>query len=353
MMSAGYMTFSTCYISERIAGASYFFLLGSILFFSANTLAAEAAAIVSPAPASAPEATSKPPVDLGPGLLEALDTPRDYLSEKVINYSLKIDHFFGDKRYFQENNESVVQIETTESMEQNGNNFFAINGQAKLDLPAATRRFRLVIESDAATNTAGEVKKNVTTPKKTATQTQYAASLRFEQQEKGVWHFSSELGANAEFPLDPFTRLRGSYSIPLGDWRMKATETVFWFRSIGLGETIQLDFEHLLSSPVLFRATSTSTCFETPQHCDLRQDLAIFHTLSDRAAMVYQASMIGVNQPVLSETDYLLLMRYRYRLHKQWMFFEINPLLHFPRTDNFKLNATLLLKLELLFGATK
>jgi len=133
---------------------------------------------------------------------------------------------------------------------------------------------------------------------------------------------------------------------------MKIAETIFWFGTIGLGSTTQLDMEHLLNPLVLFRATSTATCLEAPQNCNLRQDLTIFHTLSDRAAMLYQASILGVSEPEPQKTAYVLLTRYRYRLHKNWVFYEITPQLNFPRTDDFRLNASLLLRLEILFGAT-
>jgi len=46
-------------------------------------------------------------------------------------------------------------------------------------------------------------------------------------------------------------------------------------------------------------------------------------------------------------------MRYRYRLHKDWVFFEVTPQLTFPKIDDFKANAFLLLRLEMLLGETK
>jgi hypothetical protein len=131
---------------------------------------------------------------------------------------------------------------------------------------------------------------------------------------------------------------------------MKVAETLFWFNSSGLGETTQLDMEHVLSTPVLFRATSTATCHETTQICDLSQAFTIFHTLNERTALLYQASVIGTDKPKLQETGYVLLTRYRYRLHKEWVFFEVSPQLFFPKTDDFKLNALLLLRLEMLLG---
>ena len=291
-----------------------------------------------------------------PELLDVVDAPRDFLSEKIVDFSKRMDRFFGDERYFQENNKSVIQLDFNQTIEQSGNRIFKFEGKAKLDLPAAQKRFQLVLEVNPEKKAAGEVNKNQpvnTTLPSTTTPDKYAASFRFEESEESNWHFSSETGIKVELPLDPFVRTRGRYSIPLGEWRLSFTESLFWFGTIGLGETTQIELERVLSKPVLFRATSTATCMETTQICDMRQDLALFHTVDDRNALLYQVSAIGSNKPVMQETAFVLLLKYRYRMHREWVFFEAIPQLNFPRTDGFKLNASLLLRLEVLFGATR
>lgn len=287
-------------------------------------------------------------------LLETVTEQRDYLSQKIVKFSKGFDEFFGDKRYFQEHNKSVIQLGLNELMDTGGNHQFVGEVLAKLDLPATQRRFQLVIESNPGQKTANETKQDVAPQNKTSpTPAQYAAALRLETKEESRLHYSSELGAQFQFPLDPFARARVSYSIPFDDWHLKLAETVFWFSTTGLGETTQIDLEHQLGPPVLFRATNTLTCFEAPQKCDVRQDLTIYHTLSDRAVMQYQISVLGVSQPKLQETNYILQARYRYRWYKDWVFFEVNPQISFPKTDYFKMNTFVLFRLEMLFGATR
>lgn len=340
IFSENYLS-GTVHVFNRFHVLSAILLTGGIFLFAENSLAADA---VDPYAVTVPE----------PSILDAVDSSRDYLSDKIINYSKRIDEFFGDERNFQENNNSVIQVDLTEKLEAAGNRTFGFEGQAKLDLPAASKRFQFVLESNPEQRTAGEVKKDQPEATKTvAAPSSYAASLRYVKAEESLWHFSSEAGIKLQFPLDPFVRARGSYTVPLGLWRLKMAETVFWFNTIGSGETTQFDFERVLSTPVLFRATSTATCLVLPQTCDLRQDFSIFHTLNERTAWVYQASVLGTNNPKLEETAYVLLMRYRYKLHKEWMFFEVTPQLNFPKTDDFKLNALLLFRLEMLFGAAQ
>lgn len=286
-------------------------------------------------------------------ILEVIDAPRDYVSDKIVAITKRIDQFFGDERYYQETNKSVIQLDFNETIGQGGSRTFGFEGKAKLDLPAAEKRFHFVIESNPEKKTAGEVKKEqpaTTKTEATPPPEQYAASLRYEKSEESPWYYSTDAGVKFQFPPDPFIRGRLSYGIPVGSWRMKISETPFWFRTIGLGETTQLDWEYIISKPLLFRATSTATCYEYPQNCDLRQDFSVYQTLTERSAMLYQASVIGVTEPEAEETAYVLLARYRYRLHRDWMYFEVTPQLYFPKADGFKHNASLLFKLEMLFG---
>jgi hypothetical protein len=311
--------------------------------------------------ATQPETKIVPEVEVKPletegtvaNIFEPIEAPRDYLANKIVNFAKTVDEFFGDERYFQETNNSYLQLNFTETFLPGGERKFGFVGKAKIDLPSSKKRVHFVFEANPEQRTAGETQKDrpETLNERATTPEQYSASVRYEIDEVR-WHFNTSAGVKLDFPLDPFVRARGSYDMPLWAWRLKLAETVFWFSSLGLGETTQLDLEYVLSPPVLFRATSLATCFESPRHCDLRQDFSIFHTLNERSAMLYQASVIGTNKPVVQETAYVLLMRYRHRLYKKWVFAEVTPQLNFPREDDFKMNALLMFRLEMLIGGT-
>lgn len=370
MMHVGNIFFSACGRSGSMGHWLAILLLGFIFLLPTRLLAAESAEADAAAIdlkmeeaevlfqpwVGAPdipvyEQPQKPEPQLG--IIEQLDEQRDYYSEKIVTFTKAVDEFFGDERYFQENNKSVIQLNLNQIIAQGGSRPFGFEGQVKLDLPAAQRRFQIVLESNPEKKASGDTKKELaaTSPPPT-TPDNYAASLRYEQKDETLWHFSSEAGANLQFPLDPFVRTRASYPLQFEEWRAKMAQSLFWFNTIGLGETTQLDLERVLNASLLFRATSTITCMESPQICNLGQSFSYYHTVDERTAVIYQASVAGANKPVFQETGYGLLMRYRYRLHKKWMFFEISPQLSFPRDDSFRLNALLLLRLEMLFGAT-
>ncbi len=286
--------------------------------------------------------------------LSKLDAPRDYVSERIVSFATDMDRFFGDERNFQEANKSVLQIDLTKVAGYNGSRNLVLSGKAKLHLPSTEKRLHLLLETDSEKNITGDttqgqpvVLDKVTAPEK------LSLAARYEKQQETRWHLSADAGIQVRRPLEPFVRTRGSYSFPFETWRMKLAESVFWFNTIGVGETTQLDLEHLISEPVLFRASSNATWLHDKQNFDLRQDLSVYQTLNERSALLYQGSAVGVSNPQVQVSEYVLLLLYRYRLHRDWIFFEISPQLHFPKDDNFKSNPSLNMRLEMLFDKSR
>jgi hypothetical protein len=294
------------------------------------------------------------PPQLIENVISRLDAPRDYLSGRLVGFVSSIDSFFGDDRHYQETNDSVFQIDTTRIMGYGGEHKFVVSGRANVHLPIAEQKLHLLVETNPDTNTATDSRQTPPQPvTQPATPQSIAAAIRFVKEEAERWHFSADAGLKFQgLSTKPFARSRASLSVPVGEWRAKLAETAFWFNTIGAGETTQLDFERTISEPVLLRATSSATWLNDKQNFDLRQDLTLFQKLDERTALLYQASVVGVSRPQAQVMDYVLLMSYRYRLHKDWMYFDISPQLHFPRERNFQSSPMLSMRLEILFNET-
>jgi hypothetical protein len=310
-------------------------------------------------PASPAEELPPSPISEEPlgGIIGVADEPRDYLAENFVSMVRDIDRFFGDDRNYQESNDSVLQLDITRVMGYGGEHKFVLSGRAKVHLPNTEKRLHLLIETDPDKNTGIESTRNQPVqPGAKTTPGSYAAGVRYEKTKEDRWYYGADGGLKfqglAGDPT-PFVRGRVSYAMPLEEWRMKVAETVFWFNTIGVGETTQLDFEHPISDPLLFRATSTATWLHDKQNMDIRQDMSFFHTLDDRNALLYQVSAIGVSRPQTQATDYVVLLLYRYRLHRKWMYFEVGPQVHFPRERDFRSSGLLGFRLEILFDESK
>lgn len=289
-----------------------------------------------------------------PGFFDPTDAPRDYLSEKFVSFVTDVDRFFGDERNYQESNKSVFQLDLTRVMEHGGNRNFALSARAKLHMPSTEERLHLLLETNPDRNITGEptqgqpaIANQVVAPES------YALGARYEKAEESVWHFSTDAGIKFQSGLSPFARMRGSYSVPMDQWRLKATETVFWFNTIGVGESTQLELERILSEPALFRSSTNAAWLRDKNNFDMRQDLSIYHTLNKRIALLYQASAVAVSHPQFQMTEYVLLVLYRYRLHRDWLYFELSPQLHYPKVKNFQSTPSINMRLEMLFDEPK
>jgi hypothetical protein len=290
-------------------------------------------------------------------VISELDAPRDYLSGKLVGFVSSIDQFFGDDRHYQETNDSVFQIDTTRVTGYGGEHKFVVSGRANVRLPIAEKKLHLLVETNPDKNTVTDSKQNQLQPQpvtQPAAPQSIAAALRFVREEAERWHISADAGLKFQgLNTTPFARARTSLAVPAGEWRAKLAETVFWFNTTGAGETTQLDFERTISEPMLLRATSNATWLNNKQNFDLRQDLSLFHKLDERTAILYQASVIGVSRPQAQVSDYVLLVSYRYRMHRDWMYFDLSPQLHFPRERNFQSSPMLMMRLEILFDDVK
>lgn len=337
-------------------------LLAFALLFPLALFAAEHAAppVETPLPATDQTPQSMEPIfplpePAVPGAEQpTIESSRNYLSGKIANFASSIDRFFGGNRHYQESNDSVIQLNLTRVMGYGGYDTFKFETRVNLKLPVTEGKMRVLLETDPETNIAAEpIPGSTVLRNKVVIPRSAALAARFATEVKGVWHFSTDAGLRLPIPITPFVRARGRYSIPLKDWRLNAEESVYWFNSVGVGETTQFDLERIISAPLLFRASTNATWLYDKQNFDLHQDLTFFHQLNERTALRYQASASGISNPQLEVTDYVLLVFYRYRLHRQWLFFEISPQLHFPKENDYRSSPTLSMRLEMLFDESR
>jgi hypothetical protein len=277
------------------------------------------------------------------------------MSGKLETWARSIDSFFGDYRNYQESNDSVVQVDATQVYGYQGAPKYDFALNVKLSLPNTEKKLKLLIETnpeDRTTSNSTTTQPGVVKP--ISTPATIAAALRYEKTEAERWHFSTDGGIQlAGLASTPFVRARLSLALPFDQWRMKVAESVFWFSSIGAGESTLLDFERQLNETQLLRVSSSATWLNDKQNFDLGQSFSVYHALNERTALLYQIGASGVSRPQAQVTDYVLLMTYRYRVHRKWVFFEISPQLHFPQAVNYQVSPLLNVRLEFLLDNTR
>jgi hypothetical protein len=287
---------------------------------------------------------------------DSWESSRDYLSGKITSFASYLDRFFGGDRHYQESNETMVQLDLTKLNGYGGGHNLDLAVRARFRLPITEARLHLLVETAPEKNiitSPTPVTRPIAVPGVTPVSNNAALAVRYVKEKEGVWRFNTDWGIKFPIPPKPFARARASYSIPVGEWRLKAAESVYWFNTLGLGETTQLDLEYIISPPFLFRSSTVVTWLKDDHNFDMRQDISVYHTRTDRSAILYQASAIGISNPQYQMTDFVVLMLYRYRMHQEWLFFEISPQLHYPSDRQYEFSPALSMRVEMLFDDSR
>jgi hypothetical protein len=310
----------------------------SIQVFGADTVSTE------------PIVAEIPPVTPVPDVFDPIEAPRDYLSGKFTRFASYIDSYFGGNQHYQERNPSVMFVNISRARGYGGSDNYDLAASLNLRLPISEGRLHLLVETDPERNLEDEpVKSSTVMNTKPATRKSIALAARYALEAKNGWSFRSDAGIRFPLPAQPFVRAKVGYSTPLDNWRLTIGETAYWFSRDGVGETTQIDMERQISLPILFRASSIAIWLKDKQNFDISQSFSFYHTVSDRTLLIYQASMFGISDPQPQVSDTVFLVFYRYRLHQNWLFFEITPQLHFPTANKYAASPALSMRLQMLF----
>ena len=282
-------------------------------------------------------------------LSKSIDIGHDQIEERVNLFVDWVDEFFGSERVFEETRDNYVKLSIGKVIEEGGKVNNANKLSAQINLPRTEDRLKLLITSEPETD---EIAGNLQ-PRETLsgvnTNNEQSTALRFVARETPVWNIHADLGVRYQSGVDPFGRFRVRRTVVLTPWTLHFAETLFWYDSLGRGETTHVDFERPVNHKFLFRATTEATWRDQTDYFDLVEALMFLHRVSDRRSVIYQASAFGVTEPVQHVTDYLLGVRFRQLIHRDWLFFEINPQINYPKELHFKAVPTLTLKLDIIF----
>jgi hypothetical protein len=288
-----------------------------------------------------------------PSYFDWLDKPRNYISERFVSLSTRVDRFFGDERVFQESRTSYLRFYGDLVLRKAGASDFEPKLQAKLVLPALEKRLKILIESND--NVTGEVPVTSVTTRKGVPNVNvpndFRAAVQVLLTDSPHWNINTDAGLRFHgLSLPPFVRARASRVQNLQNWQFRLTEAVYWYEQSGAGESTQFDADRKVGEHDLARSRTIATWSDHDQQFDYEQDFFLFHPIDDNHALSYQAGVFGASQPNSHVTDYALSATWRTRLHREWLFFDVQPGLSWPETESFHLTPTILLRVEAVFG---
>ena len=282
--------------------------------------------------------------------LSLLDQPQAYVSSGVSNLTKSIDEFFSNEKVLYETSGSYIRINGDAIYNEGGDSGFAGNVKIKIALPNTQKKLKLVIESDPNETREDIDQEQQPTPLEAVQDKTYFAGLESSGKEVRNWKLRPGIGLKLNSGLDILLRYRASRNVDISkNWRAYLSETIYWYNSEGFRFNSTLELNRKIYDNFLFRSSTFAGWREETQYWNLNQIFSLTQSLSNRSQISYRAGIFGISEPNVIATDYLFEIRYRKRVHSDYLFAELIPRVLYERETNFTENLSLTFRLEIVF----
>lgn len=288
--------------------------------------------------------TAKPPY------FSFLDNHQKLISNYLHLTILSVDNFFATNQAINESTGSHLRL-TLETLwpEGQGTEF---NGSISLRarLPGIKKKYRLVVESDPVEQLDPlelENRQKTLDPNTEQNRGVYTGV----EKSSGLlgWNIKPSLGVKIRTPLDYYARLRLERSDYFQKWALYLNESLYWFDSSGSGFDSTMRWDRPLHDTLLFRTTSFLRYTKETEYFDLSQTAEIIHTINSRSAITYKVGMFGNSNNSLHAKTYLTSLLFRYNLHSDYLFMDLQPQIFFDKNNNFEPQHEFLMRIEIYY----
>lgn len=333
----------------------------------ASVLLTASAAYASNTTHRLPIAPSRPrPVE--PDWIETVDRYHDAASSYVVAFGEGMDGWLARRFQTPENRlkrqrpnllydpqqlmdakgSRVVVSPALELQEADGASF-GLRIKGRLMLPRFSDRLELVFDSD---DDLTDVAPDLPLPREIGLRPsdEGSASLRYRLSDD--LKFKPSLEAGLKFKPEPVPRL--GLRLRLNTRRTwittRLTQTFFWESQEGWGERTIFDLERARRDRYLCRLSSSVLWTENSDGLQGGQTFQYFRYLSGRRAIGLKLGAFGPLEPSAYVETYSAHLVWRRRVHRQWLFLELEPGIDWPRDRNFDATAIFRVKLDIIIG---
>jgi hypothetical protein len=281
-----------------------------------------------------------------------VDETHEGISKAFLASANWLDSFFDDETARAEDNRSRLRLRFDAFVEEGEEPSYKVRVSLRLTLPRTNKKLQLI-----AAGNESDVEEDVDSD------TVSSAQARDEDEDDfaiGLRYFFVQTKKN-NVSLTPGIRIRSSsvagfigprwrVLVPLNSWDFRSVQRVRWFTDDGWEWLSRFDFERRVLKKLLFRSRSQVEWFEDEDGFFPEQRFSLFHPLDTRRALKYEWINQFVTDPKFELDDLILRIRYRQRIWRDWLFFEIGPDASFPEDRNYEFTPGFLFRIETIIG---
>ena len=269
------------------------------------------------------------------------------------------DGFFGDRRYDQQSADTFGRIGLSGFWDERDGFDTKFRLRARLALPHLEERASLLIGRGSDAELIEEkphVQDTVPSNFNQVDDDSFLIGLGYRRGQGLKRGFDFSAGAKVRLPPEPYLKAAYRRAWELSESTLvRVRPLAYWKYDEGLGSTLHLDLDHLLSKTSMLRWSNSGNVSQDPEVDGVRwlSYLSLFRALSNRRALSYHLLAGGETNAEVELQNYGFEIRYRQRVLREWLFVEFLSSLTWPRellSEERESNLGVGIGFEMYFG---
>lgn len=304
-------------------------------------------------PIMATELDPEDETDLPEWAIDSIAPMHDAVSDWVTHNSRNIDSFFGTEESMEVQNDSFLRISQEVGWSEQ-EDFDAKTGvRFRLDLPTSKERLRFIIESDpdeTAGTLAEQGTNRIRNDQNRADSTILGLSKLGKRDKTEAWNLRAGAGVKVRWPPDPYVRFTGERLWDLNSpWQLESYNRASWFNKEGYSVRSKWDIGRPLDENHHLRFITNIQWQEEVDTLEYSEGVELNQLLGPRSVMRYAIAAVGHSASDPRLHDYYIYTHYRRNLHRNILFVDLIPELHFPRDEDYDPQLGITLRVEMMF----
>ncbi|GIU41427.1 hypothetical protein TUM4438_05680 [Shewanella sairae] len=254
---------------------------------------------------------------------DAIDKAFNYLNTKFCQPAIWFDSFFVDDRIEDDARAGTI-IRWYNDFAYHGEEGFKYrsNLNARLHLPGATKRLKLILDSTGEDDPFSFIKSPDDNNDRDI-------GLRYD------WYAKGRVSFNIKANLKPKVEARWRYTYPISDSTVtRLTQKLYQEKKV-TGESTEFDIEHAFNETFVGRWSAVAQYENRDNGWEFGSSLKLYQYINNRQALSYQASIYGVDEPYHYVKNASVSATYRQNFLRDWLFFAVTPEYRWSKEDEF------------------
>jgi hypothetical protein len=283
-----------------------------------------------------------------------IDTVQDSASSHLASLARRVDAFFDDSEYAEEEADARVSVEQSIIVYRHLDPEYRTRVRASVVLPNLSRRLRLSFEGNEESSAGSFVSDVVEDLLESTKEALDDPSLRlqylFLQRPDLNLRLSGGVRlSETAFYAGPRIKLRAGIG---AGWDAQITQRAYWYTTDNLKAKSELRLDHLLGKRNLFRQ-AVRVDWDEERHAleGFRQTVtsSIAQPLKASSALRYAWSSVYRTRPDPRWTSTTLSIAYRQSVWRKWIFVEVAPFVIWEQDYDWETNPGVALSLSTVF----